>query len=98
MCCLFRLTVSKASELGGLLNVCNDHFIRLFRSATNKTPVAYIRDFRLQEALKLLLDGDLSVTDIASAVGFSSGNYMTRVFRSAFHMTPLQYRKNNRKT
>jgi AraC-like DNA-binding protein len=85
------------SELSGLLNVCNDHFIRLFRSATNKTPAAYIRDFRLQEALKLLLGSDMSVTEIASEVGFSSGNYMTRVFHTAFGMTPVQYRKHNRR-
>ena len=31
--------------------MCDDHLIRLFRAATNKTPTAYIRDLRLQEAL-----------------------------------------------
>ena len=85
------------TELSERINVCDDHLIRLFRAATNKTPTAYIRDLRLQEALKLLLDSDRSVTDIAAMVGFSSGNYMTRVFRTVLRMTPLQYRKNNRK-
>ena len=84
------------TELSGLINVCDDHLIRLFRATTNKTPTAYIRDLRLQEALKLLLDSDRSVTDIAALVGFSSGNYMTRVFRTVLRVTPLQYRKNNK--
>lgn len=85
------------SELSGIINVCNDHLIRLFKSATNKTPISYIMDLRLQEALKLLLDTDLPITAIASRVGFSNANYMARVFRGGLQMSPTQYRKANRK-
>lgn len=85
------------SELSGIINVCNDHLIRLFKTATNKTPISYIMDLRLREALKLLLDTDLPITAIAYKVGFSNANYMTRVFRASLQTTPLQYRKNNKR-
>ena len=80
-------------ELSALLNVCNDHLIRLFRSATGKTPGKYITELRLQEALRLLTATDQSVTDCAANAGFSSCGYMTRVFRAYLGFTPSQYRQ-----
>ena len=80
-------------ELSALLNVCNDHMIRLFRSATGKTPIKYITELRLQEALRLLTATDQSVTECAGRAGFSSCGYMTRVFRAYLGFTPSQYRK-----
>ena len=85
------------SELSGILNICDDHLIRLFKSATGKTPVKYIMELRLQEALKLLTDTEFSVTECADRVGFSSVNYMSRVFRANLNTTPGQFRKMNRK-
>jgi len=85
------------SELSDIINVCEDHLIRLFKSATNKTPIRYILDLRMQEMLKLLLETNLSLTEIANKVGFSNANYMSRVFRARLKMTPSQYRKENKK-
>lgn len=84
-------------ELSGILNICDDHLIRLFRSATGKTPIKYIMELRLQEALKLLTDTTLSITECAYRAGFSSVNYMSRIFRANLNATPGQFRKRNRK-
>ena len=81
------------SDLSRLINVCDDHFIRLFRSATNKTPIKYINDMRIEEALKLLIDSDLSITEISENLGFSSVNYMIKVFKGNLNTTPKAYRK-----
>ena len=81
------------SELSSLLNVCDDHLIRLFKAATNQTPASYILDVRLEKAMKLLVDTEYSVTEIASLCGFSDSCYMTRVFKARLHTTPLHYRK-----
>ena len=81
------------AELSALVNVCDDHFIRLFKKATNKSPVKYINDLRIEEALKLLVDSDLSITEISGKVGFSNINYMIKVFKSTLNTTPSTYRK-----
>ncbi len=83
----------RISDLSALINVCDSHLIRLFRSATHRTPVEYINDLRLEEALKLLMDETLSVSEIADRVGVSNANYMIRLFKSKLHTTPGGYRK-----
>jgi len=88
----FRQSIS-VSELSGMIHVCDDHLIRIFKLATNKTPVGYITDLRLEEAMKLLVDTDLSVTEVAYKSGFASSCYMDRVFRQRLQITPLAYRK-----
>lgn len=81
------------SELSGILHVCDDHLIRLFKQYTNKSPVKYIMDLRVESAMRLLIDTDLSIAEIASRTGFSSPNYMAKLFRETINLTPNQYRK-----
>ena len=78
--------------MSSLLNICDDHFIKLFKSATNKTPIKYINDLRIEAALKLLVDSNLSITQIADRVGFSNINYMIKVFKDTLNTTPKAYK------
>ena len=81
------------SDLSKLLNVCNDHLIRLFSDTIGITPMKYINNVRLEEMQKLLTNTDISITEISYMVGFSNVNYMARVFKGVFGLTPSQYRK-----
>lgn len=81
------------SELGDILHVCDDHLIRLFKQYTNKSPGKYILDLRVENAMRLLIDTDRSIADIAAEVGFSSPNYMAKLFKETINLTPNQYRK-----
>lgn len=81
------------SELSGLVHVCDDHLIRIFKAATNKTPTRYMMDLRLEEAMKLLVSTELSVTEIAEKCGFASSCYMDRIFKRRLQVTPLEYRR-----
>ncbi len=81
------------SDLSNILHVCDDHLIRLFKSYTNKSPVKYILDLRVENAMRLLIDTDRSIADIAAEVGFSSPNYMAKLFKDTINLTPNQYRK-----
>ena len=81
------------SELSKIVHVCDDHLIRIFKAATNKTPTRYIMDLRLEEAMKLLVSTELSVTEIADQCGFSNSCYMDRLFKRHLHVTPMEYRR-----
>lgn len=50
---------------------------------------------RVNESIKLLLDTDKTLSDIAYDVGFSHLRYYTKCFKQLFSCTPLQYRKKN---
>jgi len=59
----------------------------------------YILQVRMQKAKFLLPDPEVTISQIASKVGFSTQAYFSTVFKSRFFMTPSEYRdrKKNRK-
>ena len=55
---------------------------------------AFIKDGDMvKEAEKLLHESDLSMTEIAEKVGFSTVAYFIATFRARYRLTPNQYRK-----
>jgi AraC-like DNA-binding protein len=53
---------------------------------------------RVEESVKLLLDSDLSISDISDEVGFSHVRYLNKNFKNYYGCTPLQFRKKNKLT
>ncbi len=53
----------------------------------------YIQGVRLKKAEELLMEGKLSVAEIAYMVGYSAPDYFSTVFRSKYDMVPSQFRK-----
>lgn len=84
----------KISDLASLICVCDDHFIRLFKSATSKTPSEYIMDLRISKAMSLLSTDTYSVSEIAEKTGFINSSYFTKTFKRKLGITPTKYRKN----
>lgn len=72
------------------------HFCRLFKATTGTSFVQYLNNLRIIRAHKVLLETDLPIGDIASLAGFSSREQFTRVFKSAYHLSPAEFRKQNR--
>jgi transcriptional regulator GlxA family with amidase domain len=69
---------------------------RLFQSGLATSPKAYHRRLRLQKARSMLHQTDLSVSDVAIRLGFSSSSDFCRAFRREFGTSPLQDRHNPR--
>ncbi|WP_313151952.1 AraC family transcriptional regulator [Lacrimispora sp.] len=82
-------------EIAGTINICTNECCRFFKKYMNATISAYILDYRIEKSLYLLDNTDLSITELAHDIGFSSGSYYTQVFRKKMGFTPIQYR--NRK-
>ncbi len=59
---------------------------------TETTPVAFIRQIRLQRAATLLKEGKLTVNEIAERTGFSSPSYFTKCFKKEFGVLPSEYK------
>lgn len=65
---------------------------RLFGRYLNTTPMKYYMDLRLERARHLLLQTEMSAIDIALACGFESPGHFSRVYRTAFGVTPMAQR------
>lgn len=68
----------------------------LFRRLVGTSLLAYINDYRLQQAVILLTETETSVTDICYLVGWRNLPYFCTCFKAKFHMTPAQYRSNSK--
>ena len=51
----------------------------------------YLLSFRIEKSLPLLVDQQLSITEISNLCGFSSSSYYTKVFREHMGCTPTAY-------
>ncbi len=58
----------------------------------------YILTVRLKKAKFLLSSGDLTISEVASKVGFSSQGYFSTVFKSKFGVTPSEYKEKKKET
>jgi AraC family transcriptional regulator len=77
-----------AQALGMGVWTLNRHLQRTL----NTSAYAFVVQRRIQRARHLLRVGDLSLKQIAAAVGFSDQAHMTRMFRAKLGLTPGQYR------
>ncbi|UOK60917.1 helix-turn-helix transcriptional regulator [Paenibacillus sp. OVF10] len=56
------------------------------------TPGAYLTRVRTEKAMELLRGTTLSIEVIAEQVGYSSGSYFIKAFRSITGVTPGEFR------
>jgi AraC-like DNA-binding protein len=85
----------KLDDLLKIAHMSNSNLMRVFRKATDQTPIEYLVRLRIQRSMALLRNTDLSITEIALEVGFNDGNYFTRQFRKANDVSPSAYRALN---
>lgn len=72
------------------------HFIRTFRDTFGETPHRYLQRRRVERAMALLRDSDLSVTDVCFAVGFGSLGTFSRTFTAIVGESPSSFRRRGR--
>lgn len=70
-----------------------DYFNRLLKQKTGMTYTDYVKDLRLQEAKRLLLETDYTIEQIAEMVGYQNKGYFYRIFEERHQMTPAKFRK-----
>jgi AraC-like DNA-binding protein len=69
------------------------HFARTFKQSEGTTPHAFVLERRLARARELLARTDLSLSEVAFAVGFADQSHFTRRFRQIVGVSPGQFRK-----
>lgn len=72
-------------------------FCKFFKTRTKKTFVQFVNEIRIGMACKLLVEGQMSVTDIAYSVGFGNISHFIRQFKRVNGSTPSDYAKKIRR-
>ena len=69
------------------------NFYRVFKQISGSTPLQFILKLRLSNAQNLLENSNLTIAEIASAVGYENPLYFSRVFHKHIGVSPFEYRK-----
>lgn len=83
--------------LSELFFISESHLSRSFKKVTGFNIMTYINVLRVKEAQKMLLNSNLNITEIAYTIGYDSITHFERVFKSFTSVSPLKYRKINKK-
>jgi AraC-like DNA-binding protein len=82
-------------EMAALFGLGITAFSEKVKSYTGFSPLNYLINIRISEAIKLLKRLDVPVTDIALDVGFYSSQHFATTFKKLTGYTPSEFRKKN---
>ena len=81
------------NTLSEKLFVSKSTLYRKIKTMTGLSPNEFVRNIRLKHACTLLKNQSVSITEVATIVGFSDPKYFTLCFKNEFNMTPRKYQK-----
>ncbi|MEK4348365.1 helix-turn-helix domain-containing protein [Paenibacillus sp. FSL P4-0184] len=85
-----KMTVESAARS---VNLNPYHFCKTFKKLTGRTFIDYVNLCRVNEAERLLLETNFTVTEIAGRVGCDNPNYFTKLYKQYKGITPSGVRK-----
>jgi AraC-like DNA-binding protein len=80
------------ADVARATHVSTFYFCKIFKKATGLTFVEYRNRLRIESAKKMLLNPNLSVSEVAYSVGFQSLTQFNRLFRRVVGKAPTHFR------
>jgi AraC-like DNA-binding protein len=88
---LFNITEKNLSDhafnvekLGKIIGFSRSQLYRKVTAITGRSPVAFIRDLRLDSALKLIKENRYNLSEIALEIGYNNPSYFSKCFRDKY--------------
>ncbi len=95
---ILRRDTFRVAELAESLAISPANLAVQFQKSTGWSPMAYYQHRRVQHACRLLLDLDLSITDVAYELGYCDAAHFTHLFKKHQKILPSAYRRLYAKT
>lgn len=86
----YDMPVNEAADIVGL---SRSHFIAQFKRCFDVTFNEFLTNRKINSAVYLLKDSELSITQIADVLDFRDPNYFSRVFKQRMGATPREFRR-----
>lgn len=79
------------TELASILGISRAVLYRKVKALTNMTVIEFINTYKLKKAAQFLSQNNLSISEIAYAVGYSDPKYFSKRFKEVFDISPTEY-------
>jgi AraC family transcriptional regulator len=80
-------------QMAAVAGLNKNYFIRLFRSIIGMSPYQYLLEIRIEKAKELLLNTQMSISEIAFIVGFKNPTSFNSSFQKKTGKSPSQFRQ-----
>ena len=83
-----------------LNDIANEFFIapnylyKKFKEKKDMTVMQYLENIRMNKAVELLKNTNISVTMVAGMTGYNDSNYFSRIFKKNYGISPREFRNN----
>lgn len=84
-------------EIASVCGIDRSYFGKIFRQAIGFSPQAFLLNYRMGKASELLRHTDMSIADIAAAVGYENPLHFSRAFKKSIGSAPRDWRKSHRR-
>lgn len=74
------------------IGVSNSYFSSLFKKETGQSFITYLTEYRMEQALRLILETNEKSYEIAEHVGYPDANYFSYVFKRKYGKSPSKVR------
>ena len=89
--CIWSQASITVSDFEENLGYSKSKLYRTMMNLVGKSPNKFLRDYRLNEALKLLEEQNSNISEIAYQTGFSSPAYFSKCFQNMYGILPSNY-------
>ena len=83
-------------EIADHVHLSQNHLARLFKRETGSSIANYTVQMRMERAMELLENTELSVSDVAMGCGYENYSYFLTLFKRLTGMRPSEYRAQHR--
>lgn len=84
-----QISLEDMAEVAGM---SSRYFCSFFKKMTLKTPMEYLKTYRIERAARKLLNSDMNITEIAFSSGFNDLSYFIKTFKEIKGVTPAAFR------
>lgn len=78
-------------DVASIVNMTPTSFCRFFKDRTHRSFMRYVTEVRVGYACRLLLEGKLTIAQVAYSSGFGNLSHFNKQFRAIKQMTPTQF-------
>ena len=80
------------------IGLSRTNLYRKLKAITDLSPVELIRNKRMEIAAKLLVESDVTVSEVSTYVGFNSHAYFTQCFKAVYGLSPSDFLAEHKKS
>ena len=77
-------------------NFSHTHLLRVFKKYENCSLIDYLTKAKMAQACRLILYSNMSMLDIALALGYSDSSHLNRMFKKFYHISPSEFKRGNK--